>query len=119
MAVLESECRRMNEEADQTVPDVILDWLEADEDERDMIRTATQIRKSNASLQAQATWISWRQANALKALEAAELHDEELSEVRNIYSMYDKQSYSRNVAMIAGFQTGVPQHTSSRRTGWP
>ena len=79
--ILETECEDMHSRADQNMPDVILDWLEADEEEREMIRTATQIRKSNASLQAQATWISWKYANALRALQTAQVHDEELSEV--------------------------------------
>jgi hypothetical protein len=81
LEILKTECEEMHAQADKSMPDVILDWLEADEEEREMIKTATQIRKSNASLHAQATWISWRHANALKALETAQIHDEELAEV--------------------------------------
>lgn len=82
ITVLEKECEAQYAVAEQKTPDAILDWLEADDEMREMIKTATKIRKTHALFRAQEMWLTWRTENANIALEAAKLNEEDLQAVR-------------------------------------
>lgn len=72
----------MYRHAEQDTPEVILEWLEADEENREMIRTALKIRRTNANLKADEAWISWKTQNTQKMLETARVHLEDFEQVR-------------------------------------
>ncbi|KAF8342836.1 Spc7 kinetochore protein-domain-containing protein [Cantharellus anzutake] len=89
--ILEDSCQQMYMHAERHTPEVILDWLEADDDTREMIKTALKIRRTNASLKADEAWISWKAQNTQQMLDSAKVHLEDLEQLRVKLDEIDNQ----------------------------
>lgn len=87
--ILEDSCQQMYHHTEQNIPEVISEWLEADEENREMIKTALKIRRTNANLKADEAWISWKTQNTQTMLDTARVRLEDIGQVGFCSLRYD------------------------------